>query len=106
LQHLKILGFQYVLGPGTHFHSWLDGNLDNKSSSLGDEVRARIFEPYFSTKKDGTGLGLAIVRRIIDDHQGTIRAHKNIPEGTRFVIEIPIQPTVEMGAGTENILKT
>src|SRR5581483_11237448 len=38
-------------------------------------VRARIYEPFFSTKKErGTGLGLAIVKAIVERHQGTIRS--------------------------------
>ena len=58
---------------------------------LGPEVRARIFEPYFSTKKDGTGLGLAIVNAIVADHRGHIRVRPNEPKGTRFIIELPVR---------------
>jgi len=54
-------------------------------------VRERVFEPYFSTKKTGTGLGLAIVKRNVDDHNGFIRAFSNSPQGTKFVIEIPVR---------------
>jgi two-component system nitrogen regulation sensor histidine kinase NtrY len=53
------------------------------------ELRARILEPYFSTKPDGTGLGLAIVASIAADHQAYLRVHENQPRGTRFVIEFP-----------------
>jgi two-component system nitrogen regulation sensor histidine kinase NtrY len=52
--------------------------------------RRRIFEPYFSTKRQGTGLGLAIVSRIVADHRGYIRVQDNTPQGTRFVIEVPV----------------
>ncbi|MFP5518457.1 MAG: ATP-binding protein [Bdellovibrionia bacterium] len=52
--------------------------------------RARIFEPYFSTKDSGTGLGLAIVKRIIEDHNGFIRAFSNEPKGTKMIIELPV----------------
>ena len=38
-----------------------------------EEVKARVFEPYFSTKAGGTGLGLAIAKRIVNDHDGFIR---------------------------------
>ncbi len=55
------------------------------------EHRARLFEPYFSTKKQGTGLGLAIVNTIITDHDGFIRILDNKPKGTRFVIELPVR---------------
>jgi two-component system nitrogen regulation sensor histidine kinase NtrY len=53
------------------------------------EDKARLFEPYFSTKKSGTGLGLAIVNNIISDHNGYIRVKDNEPRGTRFTIELP-----------------
>ena len=54
------------------------------------ELKERLFLPYFSTKKRGTGLGLAIVSRIIEDHHGSIRVEENRPVGTRFVVELPL----------------
>ncbi|MCD6187426.1 MAG: HAMP domain-containing protein [Desulfuromusa sp.] len=53
------------------------------------EDKARLFEPYFSTKKTGTGLGLAIVSTIIADHNGYIRVRDNSPHGSIFIIELP-----------------
>jgi two-component system nitrogen regulation sensor histidine kinase NtrY len=53
-------------------------------------MRSRVFEPYFSTKVEGTGLGLAIVKRIIEDHSGFIRALPNDPKGTKMIIELPV----------------
>jgi len=58
------------------------------------ELKERLFLPYFSTKQRGTGLGLAIVSRIIEDHHGSIRVEENQPVGTRFVVELPV--AVEM----------
>lgn len=52
--------------------------------------RPRLFEPYFSTKKTGTGLGLAIVSTIIADHNGYVRVQENQPQGSVFVIELPL----------------
>lgn len=57
--------------------------------------RSRIFEPYYSTKDGGTGLGLAIVKRIIEDHNGFIRALTNEPKGVKMLIEMPVN---EVGA--------
>jgi len=54
------------------------------------ELKERLFLPYFSTKKRGTGLGLAIVNRIIEDHRGSIRVEENRPVGTKFVVELPV----------------
>jgi two-component system nitrogen regulation sensor histidine kinase NtrY len=55
------------------------------------EDRRRIFEPYYSTKKDGTGLGLSIVSRIVADHRGYIRVQENDPHGARFVVDLPVR---------------
>jgi len=49
----------------------------------------KLFQPYFSTKGRGTGLGLTIVHRIVSEHGGKISVAKNLPKGTRFIIEIP-----------------
>jgi hypothetical protein len=62
---------------------------------LTPEIKERLFLPYFSTKGRGTGLGLAIVARIIEDHQGSIRAEENKPVGARFIVELPIAAEAE-----------
>lgn len=58
---------------------------------ISSDIKSRLFEPYFSTKKSGTGLGLAIVNNIISDHNGYIRVKDNHPKGTIFIIELPIK---------------
>jgi PAS domain S-box-containing protein len=49
----------------------------------------RLFEPFFTTKSDGTGLGLPITRRIVQEHQGSIRVESRPGEGTKFVLQFP-----------------
>ncbi len=71
----------------------LDSNLveltvADTGSGLTDDMRERLFLPYFSTKQRGTGLGLAIAAKIIQEHGGTIRAEKNSPAGARFIVEL------------------
>lgn len=58
---------------------------------VADELKPRIFEPYFSTKGEGRGLGLAIVNAIVADHDGFIRVRDNAPRGSRFIIELPVR---------------
>ena len=58
-------------------------------TGIPEEDREKLFEPYFSTKKDGTGLGLAIVHKIISEHNGHIRVSENVPHGSIFTIELP-----------------
>lgn len=54
------------------------------------EQLARIFEPYFTTKKHGTGLGLALVRQTIHDHGGTVAVASAPGHGTAFTVTIPL----------------
>ncbi len=61
----------------------------DEGEGIAREDRGRIFEPYYSTKKDGTGLGLSIVGTIVADHRGYIRVRQNQPHGTRFIVELP-----------------
>lgn len=59
-------------------------------SGIPPDIKPRLFEPYFSTKKSGTGLGLAIVSTIVSDHNGYIRVRDNAPRGTQFIVELPV----------------
>jgi two-component system nitrogen regulation sensor histidine kinase NtrY len=63
--------------------------VDN-GSGIAEADRDRVFEPYFSTKENGTGLGLSIVKRIVEDHNGFIRAFASEPRGTKIIIELPV----------------
>jgi two-component system nitrogen regulation sensor histidine kinase NtrY len=56
---------------------------------ISDEDKEKLFIPYFSNKSGGTGLGLAIAHNIIEEHNGLITVVDNIPQGAKFIIEIP-----------------
>ncbi|MCF8068935.1 MAG: PAS domain-containing protein [Desulfobacterales bacterium] len=64
--------------------------LSDDGEGLSDEVKMRLFEPNFSTKKTGMGLGLTIVSTIVSDHKGMIQVQDNHPRGARFVVELPV----------------
>jgi two-component system sensor histidine kinase HydH len=63
---------------------------DNGSGISADDL-GKIFDPYFTTKPKGTGLGLAIVHKIIEAHQGQIKARSIIGQGTVFSIILPLK---------------
>jgi PAS domain S-box-containing protein len=54
------------------------------------EIVARIFDPFYSTKRDGTGLGLALTRQIISLHGGEIACESAPGAGTTFIITLPV----------------
>ena len=58
---------------------------------LSDELKLRVFEPYFSTRTTGTGLGLAIAQTIVQEHGGIIRVDDNQPCGAVFAVELPLE---------------
>jgi hypothetical protein len=71
-------------------HGLVEICVSDSGPGVTQDLKERLFLPYFSTKKRGTGLGLAIVSRIIEDHHGSIRVEENKPAGARFIIELPI----------------
>jgi two-component system, NtrC family, nitrogen regulation sensor histidine kinase NtrY len=76
------------------------------------EDRARLFEPYVTTRKDGTGLGLPIVRKIIEEHGGTLNL-QDAPVfegqshfGAMAVIRFPLGPGQDHPNRTSKAMKT
>jgi nitrogen fixation/metabolism regulation signal transduction histidine kinase len=55
-----------------------------------EELMARIFEPYVTTKPRGTGLGLAIVKKIIDEHHGELAIENRVAKGASVTILLPL----------------
>ena len=58
-------------------------------SGIDDEVRERLFTPFFTTKEDGTGLGLVTSKKIVEAHGGSIRVDSTPGEGTSFFVALP-----------------
>jgi CheY-like chemotaxis protein/anti-sigma regulatory factor (Ser/Thr protein kinase) len=63
--------------------------IEDDGSGVPEAQRARIFDPYFTTKESGTGLGLALVRRAIDALEGTVALEDAPSGGARFVVVLP-----------------
>ena len=69
----------------------------------------RIFQPYFTTKKEGSGLGLMIVQRIVREHGGRIELESNTGQGTTFRLWFPLteqQPLRLTGGETSQASET
>jgi len=69
---------------------------------LTDEIRERLFLPFYSTKSRGTGLGLSIAAKIVQEHGGSLRAEANSPKGARFLMRLPL---IEPGVAAQPVLE-
>ncbi|MBI1736214.1 MAG: hypothetical protein HYR51_13660 [Candidatus Rokubacteria bacterium] len=65
--------------------------VDDTGPGIPADVRGRVFDPYFTTKRNGLGLGLTIARRIAEAHGGALTAESR-PDGTRFRFTLPVTP--------------
>lgn len=65
--------------------------ISDTGSGISPEDLPRVFDPFFTTRKDGTGLGLAIVHRIIENHNGEIGVESKPGEGTTFTVRLPLR---------------
>lgn len=64
--------------------------LSDNGPGMTAETQRRIFDPYFTTRKEGTGLGLAMVKSIVLLHGGSIRVSSEPGRGATFRIELPL----------------
>ena len=81
--------------------TWADSNnvyiaIADTGCGISDDVRRRIFEPFYTTKEvgKGTGLGLSISHEIIKKHGGELTVESEVGKGTTFTIRLPLTPPV------------
>jgi nitrogen fixation/metabolism regulation signal transduction histidine kinase len=70
---------------------------------LTDEIRERLFLPFYSTKQRGTGLGLSIAAKIAQEHHGSIRAEANTPKGAKFLLCLPVMDASNVSNGANGL---
>jgi len=59
-------------------------------TGMSEEVMAKIFEPYFTTKDFGSGIGLTLVYKVVKEHMGEISVSSQEGRGTTFTITLPV----------------
>ncbi len=96
---LRVLGVQTAVSEDG---AAVEVVVSDTGHGLTDEIRERLFLPFYSTKHRGTGLGLAIAAKIAQEHGGSIRAESNSPKGARFVLRLPLMEPGGHGAQPES----
>ena len=81
--------------PSIEVRTELDGDgvrlaVSDNGGGFPEELMARIFEPYVTTKPRGTGLGLAIVKKIIDEHHGSVAIENRPSRGASVSVHLPL----------------
>jgi signal transduction histidine kinase len=69
---------------------WVQVLLADTGPGISPEQLRRVFDPFYTTKKDGTGLGLAICHGIIEQHQGEIQLQSELGKGTTASVRLPL----------------
>ena len=76
--------------------------VEDDGPGVPEQVRHRVFDPYFTTKAEGTGLGLAIVKKIIVEHNGAITAARSERlGGASFVVALPPAHSLAIAAARD-----
>jgi len=88
--------------PEENFAEYVEIDIADSGSGIPEDIRNKIFEPYFTTKKEGTGLGLAIARKIVEDHGGKIIVTTREGFPTVIKIVLPLQEELENGTDTRH----
>lgn len=64
--------------------------VEDNGPGIPEEIRARIFDVFFSTKgSKGTGLGLAVTKKVVEEHGGRLELESDESVGTRFTMTLP-----------------
>ncbi|MDQ6655435.1 MAG: response regulator [Verrucomicrobiota bacterium] len=71
---------------------YVDVRVEDTGMGIQPAQISKIFEPYFTTRqgKSGTGLGLYITKKVVEDHQGSIKVDSTPDVGTTFTIRLPL----------------
>ena len=77
----------------TREDQWARVETADTGVGISDEDISKLFDAFFTSKSTGSGLGLTVSAQIINNHGGTIEVQKREPQGTLFIIRLPLKKT-------------
>jgi PAS domain S-box-containing protein len=92
-------------GSDAHAAGWVRLTVLDSGQGMSEQIRERIFDPYFSTKERGTGLGLAVVQQIVESYGGRIEVTSQPGQGARFDVWWPRTTAAEPAAEDEETIR-
>ena len=95
-----------ALHPGLQAGHYVYLCVEDTGKGMPPEVRARVFEPFYTTKFQGRGLGLAAVYGIVKNHQGHISVYSQEGVGTSFKIYLPAADVALPAARPQQLRET
>lgn len=101
LQAMPDGGSLYIKIKGDSNSKFLYIQISDTGHGVPPEIEKRIFEPFYTTKKNGTGLGLALVQSIVNRHNGILAFEPGSDSGAVFTIGLPKQQIIK---DTQNTL--
>ncbi|PUD99990.1 MAG: histidine kinase [Candidatus Sedimenticola endophacoides] len=83
-------GVHLRIGLSAEGGEWVRIEFRDNGPGIPEAARARLFDPFFTTRTDGTGLGLAVVQSVVLDHHGAIELATSPSGGACFQLRFPI----------------
>ncbi len=95
--------FQSGQNPAGAEKDWVEIAVVDSGIGMNEEIKERIFDPFYTTRNQGTGLGLSIVHNIIKEHEGWIDVESEPGKGSRFAVFLPVAETGKDERSQDNV---
>ena len=91
----RVLTLQVRPAAPYALNSWVEFVVTDRGEGISPEVAAKLFTPFFTTKKEGMGLGLSLCRTVIEQHGGVLSFEPAQQRGTIFSFTLPVALTTD-----------
>ncbi len=90
--HLRVTATPWSPQGGRDEAPWVQVRIEDTGAGIPAEQLRKVFDPFYTTKRDGTGLGLAICHGIVEQHEGVIQLESEVGKGTTAAVRLPLVP--------------